>query len=210
MPQAPSITFLCVPSRISKGGTTAPPGSASILSLPPVSLSTRSAKNLRASCVVDDGGTADCILRVRGCWASAVPANANVAEAAETRAILLSELIFIVCVPPLAECGRAIRRPARQQPIAVRLLSARAPRSHRPAGGTGATAVRLGHRSQTAPGQHAENPAHHRSGHPAAGQPLLPRHPRGPPRLGRRRRRPGAGRQHSVRRCRPVRHRHRR
>src|SRR5215207_6063737 len=100
MPQAPSITFLCAPSRISKGGTTAPPGSASILRLPPVSLSTRSAKNLKASCVVDDGGTADCILRVRGCWASAVPANAKVAEAAETRATLLSELIFIGCLPP--------------------------------------------------------------------------------------------------------------
>src|SRR5919108_2361093 len=105
MPQAPSITFLCVPSRISNGGTTAPPGSASILRLPPVSLSTRSAKNFRASCVVDDGGAADCILRTRGCWASAVPANAKVAQAAETRATLLSELIFMVRAPPLAECG---------------------------------------------------------------------------------------------------------
>src|SRR4029434_7055247 len=100
MPQAPSITFFCAPSRISNGGAAAPPGSASILRFPPVNLSTRSAKNLRASCVVDDGGTADCTLRVRGCWASAVPANANVAEAAETRATFLSELIFIGCPPP--------------------------------------------------------------------------------------------------------------
>src|SRR4029453_12286541 len=101
MPQAPSITFLCAPSRISNGGATAPPGSPSILRFPPVSLSTRSAKNLRASCVVDEGGTADCTLSVRGCWASAVPANANVAEAAETSAILLNAPIFIGVVPPV-------------------------------------------------------------------------------------------------------------
>src|SRR5918994_377085 len=105
MPQAPSITFLCVASRISNGGTTAPPGSASILRLPPVSLSTRSAKNLRASCVVDDGGTADWILRTRGCWARAVPANAKAAQAAETRATLLSERIFIVLLLPWQSAG---------------------------------------------------------------------------------------------------------
>src|SRR5262245_954968 len=120
MPQAPSITFLCEPSRISNGGTTAPPGSASILRFPPVSLSTRSAKNLRASCVVDDGGTADCTLRVRGCWASAVPANASVAEAAETRATLLRNSFSLDVLLPLEECGQAMRRSAREQPTAPR------------------------------------------------------------------------------------------
>src|SRR6266487_4243227 len=108
MPQAPSITFLWLASRISKGGTMAPPGRASILSWPPVSLSTRSAKNLKASCVVDDGGTADCILRIRGCWASAVSANTQVAEAAATKAIVLSELIFIGYLPPWTRFRRAI------------------------------------------------------------------------------------------------------
>src|SRR6185312_2569496 len=95
MPHAPSMTFLCVPSMISNGGTTAPPGSASILRLPPVSLSTRSAKNLSASCVVLDGGTADCILSVLGCWASAVPAKASETETATARAALQGEMIFI-------------------------------------------------------------------------------------------------------------------
>src|SRR5215213_772350 len=95
MPYAPSITFLCAASRISNGGTMAPPGSASILRLPPVSLSTRSAKNLSASCVVLDGGTADCIFSVLGCWASAGPANASETETATARAALLGEIIFI-------------------------------------------------------------------------------------------------------------------
>jgi enamine deaminase RidA (YjgF/YER057c/UK114 family) len=39
-------------------------------------------------------------------------------------------------------------------------------------------------------------------GPPPACQPLLPRHPRRLPRLGRWRCRPGAGRQHPIRRCR--------
>jgi hypothetical protein len=82
-----------VASRISKGGTTAPPGSASILRLPPVSLSTRSAKNLKASCVVDALGTADCILRVRGCWPSAVPANASAPDIATTKTVFESERV---------------------------------------------------------------------------------------------------------------------
>src|SRR6266542_5881935 len=105
MPQAPSITFLWVASRISKGGTIAPPGKASILRLPPVSLSTRSAKNLRASWVVDDGGTADCILRVRDCWASAGPAIASVAVIAAARAIFTGGLIFIRCLLPYQSAG---------------------------------------------------------------------------------------------------------
>src|SRR5215207_7602403 len=96
MPYAPSITFLCAASRISNGGTIAPPGSASILRLPPVSLSTRSAKNLSASCVVLDGGTADCILSVLGCWASAAPADASETETATARATFLGEMICIV------------------------------------------------------------------------------------------------------------------
>src|SRR5262245_16824333 len=126
MPQAPSITFLWVASRISKGGTIAPPGKASILSCPPVSLSTRSAKNLKASCVVDDGGTADCIFRTRGCWASAAPANANAVENAATRAAPVSELIFIGCLPPLTECRRAIGVPPEEQAYRGEVSSARA------------------------------------------------------------------------------------
>src|SRR4029453_19461811 len=92
LPWAPSITFLCAASRISNGGAIAPPGSASILRLPPVSLSTRSAKNLSASCVVDDGGTADCILRVRDCWARAAPGNVSVVATAGARAVLIGEI----------------------------------------------------------------------------------------------------------------------
>src|SRR4029453_1155386 len=79
--------------------------------------STRSAKNLRASCVVDDGGTADCILRVRGCWASAVPAS-NMAGTAATRAALVSELIFICVYLPFADCRRAIWIPPANNPTA--------------------------------------------------------------------------------------------
>src|SRR5215510_9909362 len=121
MPQAPSITFLWVASRISKGGTIAPPGKASILSCPPVSLSTRSAKNLKASCVVDDGGTADCIFRTRGC-----SANANAVENAATSAAPVSEWIFIGCLPPLTECRRAIEVPPEEQAYRGEVPSARA------------------------------------------------------------------------------------
>src|SRR5262245_29583003 len=112
MPQAPSITFLCVASRISKGGTIAPPGNASILRLPPVSLSTRSAKNLRASCVVDDGGTADWNLRVRVCWASAgPPTTASVAARAAATAVPMYEPIFIARLLPCLSlgCGGLLR-----------------------------------------------------------------------------------------------------
>src|SRR5262245_27611185 len=127
MPQAPSITFLWVASRISKGGTIAPPGSASILRLPPVSLSTRSAKNLKASCVVDDGGTADCIFRIRGCWASAVPANAR--AIAPARIALVGQLLFIAAFLLSGDCrrvighpGEAYRRPGALSQSGARLL----------------------------------------------------------------------------------------
>src|SRR5918994_4284342 len=83
------MTFLWVASRISNGGTIAPPGNASILSWPPVSLSTRSAKNLKASWVVDVAGTADCILSTRGCWASVGTANATATDTAATTAALM-------------------------------------------------------------------------------------------------------------------------
>src|SRR5688572_26347640 len=99
------MTFLWLASRISNGGTMAPPGNASILSWPPVSLSTRSAKNLKASWVVDDAGTADCIFSTRDCWASAGPASAKVADTAATTAALVRAVMTICCAPRIVEVG---------------------------------------------------------------------------------------------------------
>src|SRR5262245_5602441 len=125
MPQAPSMTFLCAASRISNGGTIAPPGSASILSWPAVNLSTRSAKNFKASCAVDDGGTADWTFSVRACCACAVTASANVAVTTATRAVPVSELTFIVyllssvgCLPPSTNGRRAIGASPANDPTA--------------------------------------------------------------------------------------------
>src|SRR5262245_27210625 len=114
MPQAPSITFLWVASRISNGGTIAPPGSASILRAPPVSLSTRSAKNFKPSCVVEDGGTADWILSVRDCWASAGPAAASLAVVAAISAIRCSESFLMVCFLPCWSANGLLWQSARQ------------------------------------------------------------------------------------------------
>src|SRR6266850_1159598 len=58
----PSSTFLLVASSTSKGGTICPPGIASILIPPWVSLSTRSANILKCSCSVLLAGQVDCIL----------------------------------------------------------------------------------------------------------------------------------------------------
>src|SRR5574341_1172522 len=85
MPCPPSITFLCVASRISNGGTIWPAASASIFIWPEVSLSTRSAKNLKLSCSVRLAGQVDCILRFFGCCAAAPAAKPRAAASATTR-----------------------------------------------------------------------------------------------------------------------------
>src|ERR671935_2750538 len=80
----PSSTFLLVASSTSKGGTICPPGIASILIAPCVSLSTRSANILKCSCSVLLAGQLDCILMVllAGACACAPAANAAAASAA--------------------------------------------------------------------------------------------------------------------------------
>src|SRR5215510_13284884 len=122
MPQAPSMTFLCAASRISNGGTIAPPGRASILSWPAVNLSTRSAKNFKASCAVDDGGTADWTFSVRACCAFAAPASPKVAVIAATKAALASELL-VIGYPPVGYFSphewQASLRPPAQEPTRV-------------------------------------------------------------------------------------------
>src|SRR5262245_45464405 len=82
MPCPPSMTFLEVASRISNGGTIWPAACTSILSEPPVSLSTRSARKRKLSCSVRLAGHVDCILRVLDC-ASAEPAMAPARIAAD-------------------------------------------------------------------------------------------------------------------------------
>ena len=68
---APSMTFLLVASSTSKAGTIVPAGSGSIFSVPPESLSTRSATSLRWSKIVSEAGQLAWILRTTGAWARA-------------------------------------------------------------------------------------------------------------------------------------------
>src|ERR1051325_3988287 len=78
----PSITFLLVASSTSKGGTTCPPGIASILIAPCVSLSSRAPNILNCSCSVLPAGQLDCILIDLLAGACACAATANAAAAA--------------------------------------------------------------------------------------------------------------------------------
>ena len=64
--------LLLVASRISNAGTTCPAASASTLSVPPESLSTRSAKYLKLSCSVRLAGQVDCIF-LRCAWPGPAP-----------------------------------------------------------------------------------------------------------------------------------------
>src|SRR3954470_13924138 len=80
----PSSTFLLVASSTSNAGTICPAGSASILMLPCVSLSTRSAKMRKWSCSVLLAGQVDCILIAFAAGACACTPNA--ATAARTAA----------------------------------------------------------------------------------------------------------------------------
>src|SRR5229473_6102271 len=75
----PSSTFLLVASSTSKAGTICPPGMASILIAPCVSLSTRSPNILKCSCSVLLAGQLDCILRVFVAGACALAAMVNAA-----------------------------------------------------------------------------------------------------------------------------------
>src|SRR5262245_44900850 len=113
----PSSTFLCVASSTSKGGTIWPAGMASILTLPCVSLSTRSAKCLKCSCSVLLAGQVDCILSVReagaGVWATA-PKDTVAAAATAMRRFFIWDLPVDVQMFSLLDVGAKLNPPRLQ------------------------------------------------------------------------------------------------
>src|SRR6266446_5525970 len=107
------MTFLWVASRISNAGTICPAAIASILSWPPVSLSTRSAKYLKLSCKVRLAGQVDCILRTlgAGCCAPTVPARPRTAASARKslQAVRIGCLLYRLRIFEDRRCGPDVR-----------------------------------------------------------------------------------------------------